>query len=79
MFYFEATVVIPPGQLDLDFGPVRTLSQPAAAFHIHGELDAHSGSGTSTMAWPVITENLQAQLCTSGEQTWELWRTDAGY
>ena len=79
LMYFEATVVMPPGRLDLDFGPVPTLDMPAVAFHFHGELDAHSGSGTSTMTWPVITENLQAQLCRSGEQTWELWRTDAGY
>jgi hypothetical protein len=25
------------------------------------------------------TEDLDTQLCTSGEQTWELWRTDAGH
>lgn len=79
LVYFEATVVMPPGRLDLDFGPVPTLDLPASAFHLHGELDAHSGSGTSTMTWPLITEDLQAQLCTTGDQTWELWRTDAGY
>jgi hypothetical protein len=74
--YFEATVVLPPGRLDLDSPPGLF---PAESFHVHGELDAHSGSGTLTMIWPIITEDLQAQLCKSGEQTWELWRTDAGY
>jgi hypothetical protein len=31
------------------------------------------------MAWPMLTDDLQAQLCTSGDLTWELWRIDAGY
>ncbi len=74
--YFEATMVMPPGRLDLDVGPGV---DPAEAFHFHGELDAHSGSGTLAVIWPVITDDLQAQLCKSGELTWELWRTDAGY
>ena len=77
--YFEATIVMPPGRLDLDRGPEPTLDQPSGVFHFHGELDAHSGSGTLAVVWPEITDDLQAQLCKSGELTWELWRTDAGY
>ena len=76
--YFEERIVMPPGRLDLDRGPEPTLDQPSGVFHFHGELNAHSGSGTLAVIWPEITEDLGAQLCKSGELTWELWRTDAG-
>jgi hypothetical protein len=76
LFYFEERMVMPPGRLDLDVVPGV---DPAESFHFHGELDAHSGSGTLAIVWPVITDDLQAQLCKSGELTWELWRIDAGY
>jgi len=49
------------------------------ALHVHGELDAHLGSGTVSMIWPWLTEDLGAQRCQTGEQTWRLWRTDAGF
>jgi hypothetical protein len=48
-------------------------------FNLNGELDAHSGAGSLTIVWPMLTEDLQAQLCTSGDLTWELWRIDAGF
>jgi len=72
----QSPTVLPPGRLDFDEEP--TLESPWA-LHIHGELDAHLGSGTTAQVLPVITDDLQAQLCESGDQTWELWRTDAGY
>ena len=72
----ESTVVMPPGRIDLDLAPAFVGFE---AFHMHGELDAHSGFGTIAVIWPFLTEDLQAQVCKSGDLTWELWRTDAGY
>ena len=75
--FFDTTQVMPPGQLDLDIVPDALPS--GIALHVHGELDAHLGSGTLSMIWPWLTEDLRAQRCQTGDQTWELWRTDAGY
>jgi hypothetical protein len=74
-FFGGGGQVMPRGRIDLDLVSVG----PGDAFHVHGELGAHVGSGTMSLTWPALTENLQAQLCTSGEPTWDLWRTDAGY
>ena len=38
-----------------------------------------AGAGTLTVIQAALTEDLHAQLCKSVEQTWELWRTDAGF
>ncbi len=73
--FLEPPAVMPPGRFDVD----KSKAGPGEALHVHGELDAHSGAGTLTLVWPDITDDLDAQLCTSGEMTWELWRTDAGY
>jgi hypothetical protein len=44
-----------------------------SAFHIAGELGPLRGQGTMSMAQAVITPDEQAaQLCTSGELTWEV-------
>ena len=67
---------MPQGRFDLDW---VTGGPGGEALHVHGQLGAHLGSGTVTLKWPALTDDLQAQLCVSGEQTWELWRTDAGY
>ena len=75
-YSFWGGMVMPPGRLDLDDVSVGPGGQ---ALHVHGQLGAHLGTGTVTFKWPALTEDLQAQLCESGEQTWELWRTDAGY
>lgn len=75
--FFETTQVMPPGQLDLDIVP--DALPPEIALHVHGELGAHLGSGTVSMIWPLLTEDLRAQRCQTGEQTWRLWRTDAGF
>lgn len=75
--YFDTTQVMPPGRLDLDIVP--DAFPLGVALHIHGELDAHLGSGTLSMIWPWLTEDLRAQRCQTGEQTWRLWRTDAGH
>jgi hypothetical protein len=75
--YFDTTQVMPPGRLDLDIVPDALPS--AIALHVHGELDAHLGSGTLSMIWPWLTEDLRAERCQTGEQTWRLWRTDAGF
>lgn len=72
--------VMPPGRLDVDIAPAPdTLALGQMWLHLHGELDRHLGSGTFSMIWPQLTEDLQAQLCQTGDQTWRLWRTDAGY
>jgi hypothetical protein len=75
--YFATTQVMPPGRLDLDIVPDALPS--GIALHVHGELDAHLGSGTLSMIWPWLTEDLRAERCQTGEQTWRLWRTDAGF
>jgi hypothetical protein len=75
--FFHTTQVMPPGRLDLDIVP--DAFPLGIALHVHGELDAHLGSGTLSMIWPRLTEDLRAQLCQTGDQTWRLWRTDAGY
>ena len=75
--FFDTTQVMPPGRLDLDIVP--DAFPLGIALHVHGELDAHLGSGTVSMIWPRLTEDLRAQRCQTGEQTWRLWRTDAGF
>jgi hypothetical protein len=75
--FFDTTQVMPPGRLDLDIVPEEFPM--GIALHVHGELDAHLGSGTVSMIWPWLTEDLRAQRCQTGEQTWRLWRTDAGF
>jgi hypothetical protein len=77
--YFETTQVTPPGRLDLDIAPAPdTLALGQVWLHLHGELDRHLGSGSFSMIGPQLTEDLRAQLCETGEQTWRLCRTDAG-
>jgi hypothetical protein len=75
--FFDTTQVMPPGRLDLDI--VADTLPLGIALHVHGELDAHLGSGTVSMIWPLLTEHLRAQRCQTGDQTWRLWRTDAGF
>jgi hypothetical protein len=75
--FFDTTQVMPPGRLDLDIVP--DAFPLGIALHVHGELDAHLGSGTVSMIWPMLTEDLTAQRCQTGEETWMLWRTDAGF
>ena len=75
--FFDTTQVMPPGRLDLDIVPGALPL--GIALHVHGELDVHLGSGTVSMIWPFLTEDLEAQRCQTGEQPWRLWRTDAGY
>jgi hypothetical protein len=75
--FFDTTQVMPPGRLDLDIVP--DAFPIGIALHVHGELDAHLGSGTVSMIWPMLTEDLRAQRCQTGEQPWRLWRTDAGF
>jgi hypothetical protein len=72
----ESPILMSPGRLDLD---LLFLFGPGDVLHVHGDLDAHAGTGTLAVVSALITEDLDAQLCTSGEQTWELWRTDAGH
>ena len=75
--FFDTSQVMPPGRLDLDIVPGALPL--GIALHVHGELDAHLGSGTVSMIWPFLTEDLEAQRCQTGGQTWRLWRTDAGF
>ena len=78
--YFDATQVMPPGRLDLDISPTADATGLGGiALHLHGELDRHLGSGTLATISPWLTDDLQAQLCQTGEQSWRLWRTDPGF
>lgn len=77
---YDASRVMPPGRLDVDIAPAPdTLGLGQVWLHLHGELDRHLGSGTFSMIFPQLTEDLLAQLCQTGDQTWRLWRTDAGH
>lgn len=71
------TPVMPVGRLDLDLIPHIGLLG-AIALHVHCELDAHAGSGRFSMVTASLDEDRNLQLCRSGDQTWRLWRTDAG-
>lgn len=46
--------------------------------HVNGRLGPHSGSGTTSVAVPALTADLQAQACRTSELTWDAWRIDAG-
>jgi len=76
--FFDSTQMMPPGRLDLDVAPSSRIGL-ALVLNLHGELDAHAGSGTLTITSPELTDDLGAQLCKTGAQTWDLWRTDAGH
>ena len=47
------------------------------ARHLHGRLGVYGGSGTFSFTWPALTADEQAQLCTTGELTWQVERTAA--
>jgi hypothetical protein len=64
--------MLPPARLDFD----EVLMWQA--MHFHGRLGAHIGSGTSSGTLPALTADEQAQLCTSGDAAWRVWRIDAG-
>jgi hypothetical protein len=76
--YLETTPMMPIGRLDVDVAP-RTGFALGFALHLHGELDAHAGSGTFSMIAASLTRERQPQRCTIGDQTWRLWRTDEGF
>jgi hypothetical protein len=49
---------------------------PDEALHVHGRLGVHGGSGTFSFTVPALTADEKgAQLCTTGELTWQLQRT----
>lgn len=43
-----------------------------AALHIAGDLGPLHGEGTLSLAFPALTADEQAQLCTTGDLTWEV-------
>ena len=45
------------------------------AFHFHGRIGPKSGSGTIEVTIPALTQDEQAQTCTSKERTWSVTRT----
>jgi hypothetical protein len=71
-FLAGRNAALSPARLDVDY------VSPFDAFHIHGRLGTHVGSGTASDAIPRLTADEQAMLCTTGDLTWRLWRTDAG-
>jgi hypothetical protein len=76
-FFYGHGSTLPPARLDFDDVSTREAFQQEA-FHIHGRLGTHVGSGTASDAIPRLTVDEQAMLCTTGELTWRVWRTDAG-
>ncbi len=72
VFILFAGEPLEPGRVDYD------ASAPEIALHVNGQLDPHSGSGTTSAVMPALTADLQAQACRTSDLTWEAWRTDAG-
>lgn len=69
--FSHAAYPMPPDRIDHD--DVWTFE----ALHIHGRLGVRGGSGTFSYAFPMLTADEQAQLCTTGERTWDLRRVAA--
>jgi hypothetical protein len=44
------------------------------ALHIHGQIGRRHGAGTVQLIYATLTEDEQAQLCTTGEITWDVDR-----
>lgn len=61
---------LPAHQLDVDLGDTST------AVHLHGKVQAVHGSGTFEFTIAALTTDEQAQLCTTGELTWTVDRTE---
>ena len=64
-----------PRGLKLGDGVTLSLDWPGGnstseAFHLHGRIGQHQGSGTLTITDAVLTADEQAQTCTTGELTW---------
>lgn len=72
VFILFAGEPLEPGRVDYD------ASAPEIALHVNGQLDPHSGSGTTSAVMPALTADLQAQACRTSDLTWEAWRIDAG-
>jgi len=63
---------MPAERIDVDYVSIFD------AMHVHGRLGVHGGSGTFSHTIPALTADEQgAQLCTTGELTWQLHRTAA--
>jgi hypothetical protein len=45
-----------------------------AAFHVHGRLGPNAGSGTVEFTMAQLTQDEQAEVCTSKERTWTVKR-----
>jgi hypothetical protein len=54
--------------LDVDEGDVQL------AIHIDGELRRRQGSGTLKVTWAALTDDEQAQICTTGDLMWDVLR-----
>lgn len=48
---------------------------PDGAIHLHGKIQATTGTGTLSYTIPRLTAGEQPQLCTTGELTWSVART----
>jgi hypothetical protein len=44
------------------------------AFHFHGRIGPRGGSGTIQVTFPALTQDEEAQTCTSKERTWSVTR-----
>jgi hypothetical protein len=44
------------------------------ALHVQGELRLRQGSGTFRLTMPILTDDEQGQICTTGDLTWEVLR-----
>jgi len=50
------------------------LVYPDMALHVHGTFGPHRASGDFRFSVPSLTEDEQAQLCTTGDLTWTMRR-----
>ncbi len=62
------------GPAVVDHAVELDLVDPDMALHIHGTFGPHRASGDFRFSVPALTEDEQAQLCTTGDLTWTMRR-----
>ena len=62
------------GPAVVDHAVELDLVYPDVALHVHGTFGPHRASGDFRFSVPSLTEDEQAQLCTTGDLTWTMRR-----
>ena len=64
------------GPAVVDHAAELDLVDPDVALHVHGTFGPHRASGDFRFSVPSLTEDEQAQLCTTGDLTWTMQRIE---